>query len=198
MLQNIRPNAVFFLATSLFLVFSVILSLAAFATGGGDKNSALTKTVMLNGSCQRVEIFGDIEIVLSPTMSDRIILEGTATDVNIIGTKFKKGTLYVRAQWVNSAETTKVIVPAAMLKFVAVNGNTVVSSAGSLNVPKLLVVVNGESEVKIRSYGQVNVEAADGYYLTNGPSGYTSSSSRIRTLTRADYFYMDNARVAGQ
>jgi hypothetical protein len=84
-----------------------------------------------------------------------------------------------------------------MLKFVGVNGNSVVSSAGSLNVPKLLVVVNGESEVRIRSYGHVNVEAAEGYFLTSGPSGY-SSSSRVRTLTRADYFYMENASLAAE
>jgi hypothetical protein len=43
-----------------------------------------------------VEIFGDIEIVLSP-QSDRIILK-ELQDINVIGTKFKK-VHYVRAQW---------------------------------------------------------------------------------------------------
>ena len=168
MLQSIRPNFLFPLSTSLLSIFAMILlSVTAFANEVDGNSPLFSKAIILNGACRHLEVWGDIQIVLTPERSDSIIVEGTASDLNIIGIKSKKGNLSIRAQWINQKETTKIIVPATMLQFVQVYGNAEISSAGYLSIPKLMIVLNGESKVKIQSSGQIKVEAGEGYYLSS-------------------------------
>lgn len=168
MLKNNRHNSRLLISMGLLSVFSFILSLSSFANKSTDKSPVFRKTIMLGGICQQMEIWGNIEIILSPELSDRIIVEGSAEDINTIKVNLKKGDLAVHAKWMKQIGKTKIFVPAAMLRFMQVDGNSEISSAGFLNVPRLKVVLNGETSVKIQSAGEVNVETGDGYYLTPG------------------------------
>lgn len=188
MLQNLRPSFPFSLVSCLFLLVSFLISLTALARKIGDNKPVFTRTIVLSEIFQQLEVWGNIEIVLTPEMSDSITIEGTTVDINLVGVKLKRGTLSVRAKWVNQASTTKIIIPAAMLNSVQVYGNAVISSAGELNTPKLKVFLDGEAQVKILSRGQVDVQASDGYYLTKENSRFPTSF-RAKILTRAEDFY---------
>ena len=130
-----------------------------------DKEPQLSRTLILNEACLQLEVWGDVEIVLSPENTDRIILQGTKQDVNSIQTSLKNGRLYVRAEKVNFANSTRIIVPAAMLRFIRVNGKGLITSVKQLNNPQLKVELNGEAKVLLHSTGSVIVEAAEGYDL---------------------------------
>jgi len=188
MLQNIRPAFPFSLVSCLFLFFSMIVSLTALAKKIGDKNPVYSKTIVVGDIFQQLEVWGNIEIVLTPDLSDSIIVEGSTVDINLVGIKLKKGTLSVRGKWISPTSTTKLIIPAAMLNTIKVYGNAVISSAGELAMPELRVYLDGEARVKIRSRGHVNVEASDGYYLTKEDSRFPTSF-RAKVLTRAEEYY---------
>jgi len=195
MLHNIRLYSFFLISAALILIFTIILSVTTFAHESSDKNAVYSKAIMLNGSCHQLVVWGDIEIVLTPSLSDSIVVEGSATDIKMIETKMKKGRLAVRAQWVNESHTTRIIVPAAMLKFIQVYGNATIHSAGFLSIPQLKIEMNGEGRIKIRSYGIVKVEPGEGYYLTEEGTGL-AMSSKARILTRADFFYQESFEAA--
>ena len=188
MLQNLRPSFPFSLVSCIFLFFSFLISLTALAKKIGDNKPVFSRTIVLHEIFQQLEIWGNVEIVLTPEMSDSITIEGTTVDINLVGIKLKHGTLSVRAKWVNQSTTTKIIIPAAMLTSVQVYGNAIVSSAGELSAPQLKVFLDGEAQVKIKSRGKVNVEASDGYYLTK-ESSRNPTSFRAKILTRAEDFY---------
>lgn len=147
--------------------FSLFLSGAINATAlpFSNEEPQLSRTLILNEACLQLEVWGDVEIVLSSENSDRIILQGTKQDVNNIQTNLKNGKLYIRAEKVNFAKSTKVIVPAAMLRFIRINGNGLVTSVKKLSNPRLKVELNGEANILLHSAGSVIVEAAEGYDL---------------------------------
>ena len=149
-------------------LFALFLSGAINAAAlplNNEEEPQLSRTLILNEVCLQVEVWGDVEIVLSPENTDRIILQGTKQDVSSIQTNLKNGKLYVRAEKVNFAKTTRIIVPAAMLRFIRVNGKGLVTSVKPLNNPRLKVELNGEASVLLHSAGSVVVEAAEGYDL---------------------------------
>ncbi|MBS1600437.1 MAG: DUF2807 domain-containing protein [Bacteroidetes bacterium] len=195
MLQNFRPTIPFSVVSCIFLFFSFLISLTSLAKKIGDKKPVFSRTIVLHDIYQRLEIWGNIEIVLTPEMSDSITVEGTTVDINLVAVKLKNGTLSVRAKWVNQPTTTKIIVPAAMLSSIQVYGNSVISSQGELSAPDLKVYLDGEAQVKIKSRGLVDVEASEGYFLTRDASRIPTSV-RAKILTRAEDFYWGSAQVA--
>lgn len=144
------------------LFFSAVSAIAAPLNNG----PVLNRTLILNEFCLQAEIWGDVEIVLSPDFADRIVLQGDANDVDRIETGIKNGRLVVRARQVKQINKTRIIVPAAMLSFIRVNGKGLVTSSGQLNTPQLKVELNGEACVQLRSSGSVQVEAAPDYDLS--------------------------------
>jgi len=194
MIQNLRPGLPFSLVSCLFLFFSMIISLASLANKI-NKSPILKRTVVLNDIIQRLEVWGNVEIVLTPDLSDSISVEGLTTDINMVGIKLKHGKLSVRAKWISPTGTTKIIVPAAMLNTVEVYGNAVISSSGELSTAKLKVFLDGEAQVKIKSRGEVDVQASDGYYLTKEKSS-SATSARAKVLTRADDYYWGGVQTA--
>ena len=195
MLQNLRPAFPFSLVCCIFLFFSMIISLTTLAKKIGDNNPVYSKTIVLGEIFQQLEVWGNIEIVLTPDLSDSIVVEGSTVDINLVGIKLKKGTLSVRGKWISPTSATKLIIPAAMLNSIRVYGNAVISSAGELAMPELKVFLDGEARVKIRSRGHVNVEASEGYFLTKEASRFPTSV-RAKILTKAEEFYWGGVQTA--
>lgn len=149
---------------TLFILFFSAVSATAAPINNGP---VLNRTLILNEFCFQAEIWGDVEIVLSPDFADRIVLQGDVNDVNLIETGIKNGRLVVKARQVKQVNKTRVIVPAAMLSFIRVNGKGLVTSSGQLNTPQLKVELNGEACVQLRSSGSVRVEATPDYDLSS-------------------------------
>lgn len=149
-------------------VLTILLFSAVSASAVPSGNDPVpSKTLVLNQWCIQAEIWGDVEIVLSPAYADRIVLQGDANDINRIATGIKNGRLTVKARRVKQQTTkTRIIVPAAMLSFIRVNGKGLITSSGQLNTPQLKVELNGEASVQLRSSGSVQVQAGPDYDLS--------------------------------
>jgi Putative auto-transporter adhesin, head GIN domain len=158
MLQHFRVAA-------LFTFFLIIANRSTYAGEKGINDPLLRRTLILNQPCLQIEVWGNVEIILSPAHSDRIVIQGTVKDVNGIDTKLKKGKLSVNAGKLQDNSTTTIILPAALLNFIRVNGNGGISSAGNLNRPHLKVELNGEVKVQIQSLGKISVVTPEEYNL---------------------------------
>lgn len=148
---------------SFFILFFSAVSASA---APFNNDPVLNRTLLLNQLCLQAEIWGDVEIVLSPDFADRIVLQGDVNDVDRIETGIKNGRLVVRARQVKQVNKTRIIVPAAMLSFIRVNGKGLITSSGQLNTPQLKVELNGEACVQLRSSGSVWVETTPDYDLS--------------------------------
>lgn len=147
--------------------FFIFLFTAVSASAAPLNNDPiLSRTLLLNQSCLQAEIWGDIEIVLSPAFADRIVIQGDVNDVDRVETGIKNGRLVVKARQVKQINKTRIIVPAALLSFIRVNGKGLIISSGQLNTPQLKVELNGEACVKLRSTGSVQVETTRDYDLS--------------------------------
>ncbi len=178
MLQKFRFSSVPLLTSVLFALL-IMLFVPVFANEPGDKITS--RTVVVNEPWLKLKVWGDVQIILSPVISDRIGLEGTWDDINNIGFTLKKGSLTIHAQQVNNPATTKIYVPAGMLQSIEVYGDAKLSSVGYLTIPQLRIKLDGEATVKIRSAGQVKVEAGSGYYLAAARgAGYKQYQDSVR------------------
>lgn len=158
MLHNVRIAAV-------LTFFLFITNQLTYTSKTGINDRPLRRTIILNQECQQIEVWGNVQIILSPAYSDRIIFQGLMKDVNGIETKLKKGKLSVNAEKLQGSSTTTIILPAAMLDFIRVNGNGDITSAGKLNRPHLTVELNGEVKLQIHSLGKISVVTPEEYNL---------------------------------
>ena len=136
------------------------LAFSAFAQKS-QPSDPVSKLIRLNEGYNSLVIEDDISVVLSESNSNEIIIKGEEKSVEKVKVKVDDGKLVL--WYVPGAVPTavKVFVPAAALSRININGKSDVTSASTLNNPKLRVIVAGEGKVHLRSNGKVLVEGTD-------------------------------------
>ena len=146
-----------FIMTALLLCS---LAFSAFAQKS-KPSDPVSKLIRLNEGYSSMVIEDDISVVLTESNSNEIIIKGEEKSVEKVKVEVDDGRLILSYVSAGVPAAVKVYVPAALLSRVNINGKSEVTSASTLNNPKLRVIVAGEGKVHLRSSGKVLVEGTD-------------------------------------
>lgn len=150
------------------IALALITSLGtALATGKESKEPASYK-IQLEKRFTSLQIDNDINVVLTNSTSNEIVVEGNMPDIKSVAATVADGRLSLWMTGAKRGNTVTVYVPASMLDFISVNGESQLSTNTVLSNPKLEVEVNGLCKIHIRSVGKVYVSNLSEYEFKKG------------------------------
>jgi len=159
----------------LAVVFAVVVFTAAKAGSGPGVVQAIDYKQLSNGQAiERIEIRGDVSIVLSNTLGTNVLLEGNNKDIDVVKTTLKDGALEINAERKKSLSKLTVYVPVNDIHLLVVTGNARISSSG-VSVDNLDIVLNGDSFVEVHHEGKLRVMAGDGFELADVAKGHEAA-----------------------
>jgi hypothetical protein len=152
--------------------FTIALALIAslgttLATERESKEPASYK-IQLEKRFTSLQIDDDINVVLTNTNNNEIVVEGSLADIKSVVAAVADGRLAVWMSGAKRGNQVTVYIPAAMLDFIAINGDSELRTNTVLNNPRLEVEVNGLCKIHIRSFGKVHVSNLSEYEFKKG------------------------------
>ncbi|WP_407520193.1 DUF2807 domain-containing protein [Lacibacter sp. MH-610] len=143
----------------LIIIAVSLLSFNITAGAGSVDNCMYRHIIKAKHSFQSIVINNDIDVVLTECPDAEIYVAGDKKDIAAVSYFVKKGILYIQSKSGSLKGKVTVHVPVSHLQLVEINGNSTVTSNGTLSSRLLKVVVNGEAKFDIRSFGKILVEA---------------------------------------
>ena len=134
------------------------------------------KEISNSQTIDRVEIRGDVSIVLTNALGTNILLEGNNKDIAVVKTVVKNGTLEINAERKSSFSKLTVYLTVNDIHSLIVTGNAQILSSG-ISVDNLDIILNGDSFVEVHHQGKLRIIPGAGYELadvTRGKSAYSA------------------------
>lgn len=147
-------------------LLAMLATLSSFATPEINLAPAqITKTIAFEHNVNQANVTGHFEIVLVPSYSDKVIVEGEQSVVDRVETVFKNGKLSIYDNRPDKRKAIRIYVAAKELSQLFVYGQGSVTSEGKLISSLSQILLDGEIEVKVNATCKVNVMAGYDYDL---------------------------------
>jgi hypothetical protein len=143
------------------LVLSMIMTAKA-GDGPGIVRVVDYKEISNGQAVNRIELRGDVSIVLTNALGTNIMLEGNDKDISVVKTTVKNGTLEINAEKKKTFSKLTVYLPVNDIHSLIVTGNAQISSSG-ISVDNLDIVLNGDSYVQVQHQGKLRIIPGAGY-----------------------------------
>lgn len=143
----------------LIIIAVSLLCFNLVAGAGSIDNCKYRYIIKAKHSFASIVINNDIDVVLTECSDAEIYVAGDRKDIATVSYFVKKGILYIQSKGSSLKGKVTVHVPVSHLQLVEINGNSTLTSNGTLNSRLLKVVVNGEAKFDIKSFGKILVEA---------------------------------------
>jgi len=152
-----------------------MLMTAKAATGPGIVQVVDYKEISNGQAVERIEVRGDVSIVLTNALGTNIMLEGNDKDLGTVKTTVKNGTLEINAEKKKTFSKLTVYLTVNDIHSLIVTGNAQISSSG-ISVDNLDIILNGDSFVEIHYQGKLRIIPGDGYELADAARGKSAYS----------------------
>ncbi len=150
-------------------LFSLLLAVAFIGAAQAQSNAeavATNKKITVKDPITTLIINDGISVILMDDETDEIIVEGKSTAVQNVQITLVGSRLIVSSSAKSPGKQAAVYVSSQYLKRIEINGESLVGSYQALRNQSLDVLVNGDCELKIKSYGKVNVSTTNDYAVT--------------------------------
>ena len=145
------------------LLFAAGITGTTFAQDVKDEEF-VNKKVVFEQAVYNLVVNDDVSIVFTDEAGMEITIEGRASDVKKVTLAEQNGTLEISASASFLQKRKAVVyVPARGLRSVTVNGASVIYSYDKIQNPHMNVFVNGDCQLRIKTYGKVKVINSDEY-----------------------------------
>ena len=147
------------------IILSAVILLAAIQTVKAQQES--TKYLMQNSiktvsSFSKVVIGDDIDVILTESPDQRVIIEGHPKNTGHVKWTIKNNTLYLRSKYGSLKGKVVAVIGVHELRDLEVKGNSYVKSLGTLNSPMIKVQLYGDGMVALQNNGRIHVASNDG------------------------------------
>lgn len=153
----IRCPKAFVMLTGLFI------SMAAASQAFADVAPANRKEIKVTRAFQKLEVQGDVTVILSNGPASEILLEGNDKDIRCVRISLKNGELKIDAEKKKSFEKLIVTVSARNITLLVINGDAEIFSSGRIRAHDLEIILNGVSLVAVDYAGKIKIKAGEGY-----------------------------------
>jgi len=151
----------------LVAAFVLIMSMTANAGNGPGIVQVVDYKEISNGQAvERIEVRGDVSIVLTNALGTKIMLEGNNKDIDVVKTTVKKGTLEINAEKKKTFSKLTVYLTVNDIHSLIVTGNAQISSSG-ISVDNLDIILNGDSFVQVHHQGKLRIIPGEGYEIAD-------------------------------
>jgi len=135
-------------------------------TGPGAVQVVDYKEISNGQAVERIQVRGDISIVLTNALGTNIMLEGNTKDLALVKTTVKNGTLEINAEKKKTCSKLTVYLTVNDIHSLIVTGNAQISSS-DVSVDNLDIILNGNSFVDVHHEGRLRIMAGAGYELAD-------------------------------
>lgn len=142
-----------------------ILAITAALSGFAQSENTTKKITTLKAASSLI-INGDISVVLLNDDSKEISIEGGAGTVKSFVVTEHNGTVTISNYSGAKRTDALVYVPAALLKTISINGAAAISSYEPLYNKNIDVVINGDCNLWLKTFGSVSVDALNEFDYT--------------------------------
>jgi hypothetical protein len=144
----------------LLIASFLVIAISSFASGKPSvvKSSRNWSVDQPFGS---ISAKGNIEVVLVPTDSKTISIEGTDKYVNAVNFEVDNGVLKITGVKGSAKNRTIVYVPVRDINKVTLRGGADLSSKGRLESKQLFIRIEGVSKVNVKNIGEVVIDSDD-------------------------------------
>jgi hypothetical protein len=136
------------------------------AVGPGIVQVVDYKEISNGQAIERIEVRGDVSIVLTNALGTNIMLEGNNKDLATVKTTVKNGTLEINAEKKKTFSKLTVYVTVNDIHSLIVTGNAQISSSG-ISVDNLDIILNGDSFVQVHHQGKLRIIPGVGYEVAD-------------------------------
>jgi hypothetical protein len=143
-----------------------VLMTAKAGTGPGTVQVVDYKEISNGQTVERIEVRGDVSIVLTNALGTNIMLEGNDKDLGTVKTTVKNGTLEINAEKKKTFSKLTVYLTVNDIHSLIVTGNAQISSSG-ISVDNLDIILNGDSFVQVQHQGKLRIIPGAGYEMTD-------------------------------
>lgn len=126
------------------------------------------KKIDLAESFNKIEVRGNVIIVLTNNLTNSVVLRGEAGDLQEATAKVKKGKLVINTSKSYSGTKFIVYLPADHICSLSTSGITEILSSGTVKVSDLEILLSGSSRVSVRHEGKLRITPGTGYEITEG------------------------------
>jgi putative autotransporter adhesin-like protein len=155
----------------LAVVFVLVLFMTTKAgTGPGIVQVVDYKEISNGQAVERIEVRGDVSIVLTNALGTNIMLEGNNKDIALVKTTVKNGTLEINAEKKKTLSRLTVYLTVNDIHSLIVTGNAEISSSG-ISVNNLDIILNGDSFVQVQHQGKLRIIPGAGYEVADVTAG---------------------------
>jgi len=125
------------------------------------------KEIDLPGAFQKIEVRGDITVILINEPTNKLLAKGNAIDLGQIRITLKNRKLLIDAQKKSSFAKLTIYIPVINADLLVTNGETEIFSLGTIKSKDLKIILNGDSRISVNHEGKLNVVPGEGYALVN-------------------------------
>ena len=146
-------------------VLAVFMTTKA-GTGPGVVQVVDYKEISNGQVVERIEVRGDVSIVLTNALGTNIMLEGNNKDIAVVKTTVKNGTLEINAEKKKTLSKLTVYLTVNDIHSITVTGNAQILSSG-IAVDNLDIILNGDSFVRVNHQGKLRIIPGAGYEMAD-------------------------------
>lgn len=152
----------------LFLpVIAFAISLTTSAQPYFQKQEIQFREIELFKAFNEIEVSGDVTIILTNNLENKIIFRGYTKDLLQARASVKNGKLLVDVNRQRRHEKFTVYLPVSGISSLITSGKTEVRSAGTIKIQDLEILLNGSSLVSINHDGKLKVTPGAGYEIVS-------------------------------
>lgn len=123
--------------------------------------------IKIPGTYQRIEVRGDVTVVLTNEPAGTFLVEGNPIEFNKVKPTLKNGRLLINAEKKTSFEKLIVYVPITAVTALLITGEAEIFSSGTIITNGLEITLNGTSQLAVHYQGKLQISPADGYHLSD-------------------------------
>ena len=146
-------------------VLAVFITTKA-GTGPGVVQVVDYKEISNGQAVERIEVRGDVSIILTNALGTNIMLEGNNKDIAVVKTTVKNGTLEINAEKKKTLSKLTVYLTVNDIHSITVTGNAQILSSG-ISVDNLDIILNGDSFVRVNHQGKLRIIPGPGYEMAD-------------------------------
>jgi Putative auto-transporter adhesin, head GIN domain len=135
----------------------------------------LKREFKIEKAFQKIRIEGDISVTLTNGPAGSFIVEGKEKELNKIRTVVENNTLILDVSRKAIFRRLTLYLPAASLQAIQLNGNGDITSNELIRSAHLLISLNGNIEVKIKTLGTLSFDAAEDIELVTKSPAITTT-----------------------
>lgn len=143
----------------------LVTTMTASAQQTFDDPLTSVKKVEIAETFNRIEVQGNVVIVLTNHLTNSIVFRGDVNDLERATARVKKGKLIINASKNYYPGKFIVYLPAGSINSLATSGSTQILSSGTVKVSDLEILLYGSSQVSIRHQGNLRITPGTGYEL---------------------------------